>query len=796
MHICEPLGDAEGLESSATCRLADIIEHAYRTGRQLSAGDSCSANPSNPFSVATDMRPTLFALIVLALLATCPLATHAAESSGKPPSCIGLVLGGGGARGAAHIGVLKVLERERVPICRIAGTSMGAIVGGLYAAGYSADEIEAILSAVDWKDVLDDDPPRIDFPMRRKNDTLRYLLGFKFGLRDGQIQLPRGVIQGQKLLTLLRRLTLHTWRSDSFDDLPIPFRAVATDIATGEAVVFDRGDLALAIRGSVSVPGAFAPLRIDGRLLVDGGIVNNVPVDIVKAMGADRVIVVDVGAPLLEDSQLNSPFAITMQMLDVLMKQRTAQVMAAMDPSDIKIEPDLGDIGSASFDRALETIAPGEAAALRVQSRLRELALGEQAWAAHLATRQRAKFDAPLVAFLDVVTRRSKTAGYVTRELDGFEGEPLDALALERRVNSVYGQGNYERIAWRLVERDGETGVEVTPVDKGWGPNFLTFGLQLSDDFEGRNDYQLGAEYTMTGLNRWGGEWRTRAEIGRLTGLRTEFFQPYGDRGQFFAYPYLEYRAFDQDIRLFDAVLADYRVRRSAIGFDVGWEPTVTMRLYAGLFRSNGEASRRIGSPDAIAELSEPSGGMRLGFTRDTLDNANFPASGGRLDALVLATRGVLGADDAGEVFDVSWDHATNFGANRLLFGTRLHTTWGSPSQFDSSATLGGFTNLSGFAERELLGAHAALLRTVYYRRLGDEGQLFSVPAYIGASLETGNVFPRREDLLDLQELVLGGSLFLGIDSPFGPIFFGYGHNDSGNGSLYLTFGSLLRPRL
>jgi NTE family protein len=742
------------------------------------------------------LRPAVLLTLALAFAVTAGAPpVHAADPGSGRPKCIGLVLGGGGARGAAHIGVLKVLERERVPVCAIAGTSMGAIVGGLYASGYSADEIEAILAAIDWKDVLADDPPRTDFPMRRKNDTLRYLLDFKFGLRDGAIQLPRGVIQGQKLLTLLRRLTLHTWRTESFDDLPIPFRAVATDIATGEAVVFDRGDLALAIRASMSVPAAFAPMRVDGRLLVDGGIVNNVPVDIVKAMGADRVIAVDVGAPLLKDSELNSPFSITMQMLDVLMKQRTAQVMAALDPADVKIVPELGDIGSASFDRAVDAIAPGEVAAMQVLPRLRELALGTKAWDALQATRQRAEFDPPLVEFLDVVTRRSKTAGYVARELDGFEGKPLDALALEQRVNSVYGQGNYERIAWRLVDKDGRTGVEVVPVDKGWGPNFLTFGLQVSDDFEGRSSYQLGAEYTMTGLNRFGGEWRTRGEIGQVTGLRTEFFQPYGDRGQFYAFPYLEYRAIDQNIRGGDTLLADYRVRRAAAGFDLGWEPTVSMRVFGGLFRSRGSASRRIGTPNEIDDIDEHSGGVRLGFIRDTLDDADFPSAGGRTDLLLVSTQDALGTDGEGEVFDLVWDHAMRFGANRLLLGTRLHTIWGSVPQFDSVTNLGGFTNLSGFGERELLGNHAALFRSVYYRRLGDSGQLFSVPAYVGASLETGNVFERRDDLLDLDDLVLGGSLFVGVDSPFGPVFLGYGRNDQGDASVYLTFGSLLRPR-
>jgi NTE family protein len=194
--------------------------------------------------------------------------------------------------------------------------------------------------------------------------------------------------------------------------------------------------------------------------------------------------------------------------------------------------------------------------------------------------------------------------------------------------------------------------------------------------------------------------------------------------------------------------------------------------------------------------LTEDNGSFRIGFIRDSLDDANFPSSGGRLDTLVLLNRDVLGADGEGEIFDLIWDHAASYGPNRLLFGTRVHTTWGEPSLFDGVSALGGFTNLSGYRERQLLDQHSFLMRGIYYRRLGDDGRLFSVPAFVGGSLETGNVFATRDDLLDLEDLVLGGSLFVGVDSPLGPIFLGYGRNDDGESSVYLNFGSLLRPRL
>ena len=733
-------------------------------------------------------RATWRALVALALL----LLSGASLAA----KCIGLVLGGGGARGAAHIGVLKVLERERVPVCRIAGTSMGAIVGGLYASGYSPGEIEAILVSVDWRDVLDDDPPRTDYPMRRKNDTLRYLMDFRFGLRDGAIQLPRGVIQGQKLLMLLRRLTLHTWRTPDFDQFPIPFRAVATDIARGEPVVFREGDLALAIRSSMSVPAAFAPLRVDGRLLVDGGIVNNVPVDIVQQMGADRLIVVDVGAPLASDEELNSPIAITMQMLDVLMKQRTAQVLSAMAPEDIKILPQLGTLSSADFIRSPEAIPLGAAAAEAQIERLRTLSVSPEEFAAWRARHRQPGFDPPLVAFLDVLKSRSRTAGYVERELDGIAGAPLDVTTLERALSGAYAQGNYERIAWKPVERDGRVGVEVTPVDKGWGPDFLTFGLQISDDFEGRNDYQLGAEYTRTGLNRYGGEWRSRGEMGRITGLRSEFFQPAGDRGQYFAQPYIEYRAFDQPLSAGDFVLSTYRLRRAVLGLDIGWDLRQSDQIYAGIYRGHASASVSVGDSTLLPDLSANTGAVRFGYVRDTLDDGNFPGNGSRGEVLLVSELAALGSSGDGETLDLNWDKALSRGANRILFGSRLHLGWGEPNPLETLAPLGGFLNLSGFTERELLGENLLLLRSVYYRRLGDSGQLFSVPAFVGGSIETGNVYETRDALISLENLIWSGSIFLGIDSPFGPIFLGYGRASTGDASLYLNFGTLLRPRL
>ncbi|HJU39370.1 MAG TPA: patatin-like phospholipase family protein, partial [Tahibacter sp.] len=706
-----------------------------------------------------------------------------------------LVLGGGGARGAAHIGVLKVLERERIPVDCITGTSMGAIVGGLYAAGYDADAIEVVLKGIDWKDMFRDDPPRQELPMRRKEDELRFLGGIELGLKNGSIALPRGMIQGQKLQLLLRRLLLSTGGVQTFDDLPIPFRSIATDIGNGEKVVFSDGDLAMAIRASMSVPGAFAPVRYRGRLMVDGGIVDNVPIDVARGMGGTRLIVVDVGEPLVDEDKLNSPFSIANQMLTTLMKRETDLQLATLGDADVLIVPDLGDVGSADFQRAGEAVAAGAAGAEQLVARLRGFSVDEKTYADFSARQRQRGFDAPLVAFIDVLRGRSRTAAYVEQRLSDNVGKPLDTKTLESDIGLAYGEGSYERITYEIAERDGKTGLAVVPVDKGWGPNFLRFGLRLSDDFAGRNSYQLIGEMNFTGLNERGGESRNRVELGRVTGLHSEFYQPFGDHGQYYVAPYLDYRANNIPITSGlreNETLAEYRRSRSIAAVELGYTPDAAWRFAGTLEYGYDEVKRRVGTPDLPASAAQTFGGVKLRVTRDSLDDSGFPSRGSRVDLSQEFLLPELGSDATANVIRFNWDTAFSYGANRWLLGARLHSASGDANLLSTFGSLGGLANLSGFTENQLLASQIALGRAVYYRRLTDATKLISVPVYAGASLEAGGIWDTRDEVRG-SDLVGAGSLFVGIDTFLGPVFVGYGHAQGGNNSFYLTFGSLLR---
>lgn len=732
--------------------------------------------------------------LVLAVLAASSGALFAAEAAPAREPRIGLVLGGGGARGAAHVGVLKVLEQERVPIHAIAGTSMGAIVGSLYASGYSADEIEALLGSLDYKDYLSDEPDRRDLPMRRKEQDFRDLLDFELGFRDGRIQFPRGFLQGQKFLTLMRRMTLPVWHVEDFDDLPIPFRAVGTDIGRGQRVVFEQGDLALAVRASMAVPGAFAPIRVDGRLMVDGGLVDNLPVDIVREMGVDRVIVVDVSGPLMPESELNSPIAVSLQMITVLMQQRTDQTIASLRSEDLLIRPNLEDVGSSDFNRAPDAIRLGERAADAMRAQIATFALPEAEYAAVRARQARPAFEKPLISWVDVSDTRTRTPGHVSRLLADQEGQPLDVDAVEHRLARAYGAGSYERILYRIGRRDEAFGLRVTPVDKGWGPNYIGFGLQINDDFSGRSDYQIAAEATFTGLNRWGAEARARIDLGRNAGFSGEWYQPFGRNGQFYVLPGARVSARNQPVLEGLETAAEYRFEQSKIGIEAGWHVNDHLTVFGELERGRTEAQRLVGNPDENFEFGLHFGSVGLGARYDTLDDAFFPSRGARGAFSATAFRETLGTENDGEVVAFEWNQAFSRGRYHGVLGVSGQTEFGEPDAFESLATLGGLAQLSGYGERELVGRHSALARAVFFRRFGDMSQLVSVPAYIGFSLESGNTWAERDDI-GIDSMIVAGSAFVGVSTPLGPVFLGYGYAETGASSYYLNFGSLFGGR-
>jgi NTE family protein len=728
-------------------------------------------------------------------IAAMALALWSGALAASEPPRIGLVLGGGGARGAAHIGVLKVLERERIPIHAIAGTSIGAIIGGLYAAGHSPEEIEIAVSSIDWVDIFRDPTARPDTPMRQKETDLGNVANFEVGIAHGELAYPSTLVRGQKLGLFLRKNFLGRSQVDSFDDLPIPFRCVATDIGEVRPRVFSSGDLELAIRASMAVPGAFAPVHHEGKVLVDGGIVNNLPVDVARSMGVDVLIVVDVGQPLAAPETVDSTFEILLQMVSGLMRDRSDAALATLGPNDVFIQPDLGEIGSASFVRANDAVAPGKRAAEAALDKLRVLSLPEEQYLAWRARQHRPLSENPRVEFVHVDDSQSRTAEFV-RDRVGLEaGKELDTRKLERDIAGAFGRGTYDSISYRLAkDENGRQGVEVTPVDSSLGRLVFRAGLQINDDFEGTDDYQLNLEGRLTGLNSKGAEWRTFLGIGRVASIATDFYLPFGERGNWFATPEIGYAALNQPLIIDGIDVAQYRVESWLGSLRVGRDFGDRFRLSAALLRGEDRAVRQIGSPDLPERSLDDIGGVGVNLLWDSLDNVRFPRRGLRAEIGYNDYRESMGAHGDGDLLRVAIDDAMSFGRNTLMLGGRASLSKQPLGAFQTTASLGGLTFLSGLRDRELLGNQMVLVRGIYYRRLSQQGLLFDVPTYIAASVEGGNVW-MDYDQVSLGDLHGAASVFFGVDLPIGPLQIGYGRTFDDNDAFYLTFGSLVLPR-
>ncbi|WP_369668346.1 patatin-like phospholipase family protein [Thioalkalicoccus limnaeus] len=732
-------------------------------------------------------RRALGLVALLPILAGLLLPADPVVADERPT--IGLALSGGGARGAAHIGVLKVIEELGIRVDYVAGTSMGAVVGGLYAMGLSPTEIEAAIEEIDWAAIFQDEPPRAERRMRRKLDDRTFLIKARPGVdeRERRVNLVPALIQGHRLDLALRRYTLPARQVEDFDALPIPFRAVATDVVTGEAVILDNGDLATAIRASMAVPAAFAPVELDDRLLVDGGLAMNLPISVVRAMGADIVIAVDVGGPRRDRSEINNVLQMLDQVSSLVTWRNTQEEIATLTERDVLIVPPLERrVQSADFTRMLEAIAIGEQGA---SAKHTELAAVSRATAVSFATADPSPLDrsAPIIDRVRIENRSRLDDRLIAERLDVPPGEPLDTQALEAQLDRIIDQDNFQTVHYRVSDApDGETELVVTATEKSWGTSSLQAGMELSSASGGNSWFNVGLAYTMAPVNPLNAEWRTLLTGGEEPGLLTEFYQPLDPRERW----YLEAGAgyVTESLTLFDPSESDrpsakYLLTRIGGSLEFGRNLGDWGRLGLRYGRYAGDADLRSGDP-GFAGYNFDAGELTLSFQLDTLDNPSFPRNGWFGSAFALTSRRALGASDDFDQAGFGLLHSRGWGRNSLLTGLSFAGNVGGDPVPQSLFRLGGFVNLSGFNQLELAGANMGLARTLYLRELGTG----FIRTYAGASLETGNVWAERSDI-GFDSLRVGGSLFVGADTPIGPLYLGYGQADGGYDAIYLFLG-------
>lgn len=733
--------------------------------------------------------PALSVLVVLASMLALA-APDSAQAVPEPQAArpkIGLVLAGGGAKGAAHVGVLKVLEEMHIPVDYVAGTSMGSIIGGLYASGMRPQEIEREIQSIDWRDVFKDEPNREDRSFRRKQDDALYVFKVKPGFNEGKIEMPLAYVHGQKFDLQLNRLTARVSNIKDFDRLPIPFRAVATDLETGREVVLKSGNLARSLRASMAVPGAFDPVDIDGKLLVDGGISNNVPVSVARAMGADIVIVSDLGSDMLTRDQITSALSVAGQMVNFLFALNSQEQLKRLGPDDVLITSRLGDIGAGSFNRINEAMPIGEQAARQAAESLRRYSLSEADYDRYLASRGKpgAEGGADAVAFVRIQNQSRVSDAVIASHLSARPGEPLDVAQLERDIQQIYGLEIFESVRYELVEENGQTGVVVQVKEKPWGPGYLQTGLITSSNFEGDAPFRLGLTYTMTQINPLNGELRIGGQIGDEPALFGEIFQPLDPAARYFASGRLGYVT--RNINLFDDAgnnIAQARARGFALELGAGRQFGTWGEARLGYRREIGEIDIGIGAPTPTQDYD--TGLLFVRLTDDKLDSVYFPTKGhaGKLEWRM--SREDFGADTDFDQATLGYNHAFSWGRNTLFGGLFMELTPDEDAPIQSLYRLGGFLKLSGLPQDELTGQQAGLARLVYLRRIND---IQFLKAYAGASLEAGGVWQDSGDFFDAP--LFAGSAFIGADTPIGPVYLGYGHSEGGNDSLYLFLGPL-----
>jgi NTE family protein len=742
------------------------------------------------------MRALILALLagLSWMMASVPVGAAEPVQADLARPRIGLVLSGGGARGAAHVGVLKALEEMHVPIDAIAGTSMGAVVGGLYASGMTAAQIERELGGVDWQDAFRDRPSRDGLSLRRKQEDREFLVQLPLGIRDGRFQLPSGLIQGQKLAQVLRQLTLPVAATEDFDHLPTPFRAVATDLETGAIVIMDDGDLASALRASLSAPGIFAPVERNGRLLVDGGIANNVPVDVARAMNVDRLIVVDVGYPLADREDLGSVTSVANQMLTILIRRESEKQLATLTSNDVLVSPDMQGVSSYTFTGLRKIMSAGSDAAARVREQLMTLSLPRDQYERYLASRVRQQ-ELPLVRSVGTQEDSSGFAPAVQKLFGDMAGAPLDAAALSREITRYYGQGLFESLDYRVVSLDraqqpGAVDLKFSVRPNSWGPTYLRFGLRLQDDFTGNSSFNAATRLLLTDIGSIGAEWIWDAQLGGNPRLGTQLYLPFSVRRHWFLEPaaLFQVRAVPQ----FDGEeqVGELRVRTVSFGGSLGREIGLSGELRAGAEREFGKTRVRLGdTTEPVLRFQGTELFARASF--DNLDSVAFPRRG---TAATFEWRAQI-ADRStfqrvSDSLSADWRLVHSWGKNTAIFWTSAGTLLDAESADERSYfPLGGFLNLSGMSADSLIGPHFGIARLVYYRKIGSGGEgVFNVPMYAGMSLEVGNTWERRQDIS------LGGarkdmSLFFGLDTFLGPAWLAGGYDSRGRKALYLSLG-------
>ena len=739
------------------------------------------------------MRKPICDLGVLAITAALAwsclsaLAQPAAPPEPQRPR-IALVLSGGGARGFAHIGVLRVLREMNVPVDIVVGTSMGCVVGGAFAAGRTIEDLERVVRDTDWDRVLADRPARDELTFRRRDEDILLPSRIEFGVSRDGLSLPPGAADNGALELALARLLPAGMHDRPANDLALAFRSVASDLLTGELVELSDTPLFLAMRASLSVPGVFAPVRVNGRLLVDGGLVRNLPVDMARAMGADIVIAVNVGTSLAPEHELGTSLGVAQQMLRILTEQNVQRSLTELRPDDILITPDLAGVSFMDFRAHERAMQVGVDAARRMAAQLQPLALPPERYAEHERARHAGAALAALprpLARIEVQGLRHINPAALLAQSGLRAGQSLSAEQVYEAAAHLYGRGDVERVYAEVADVDMQRAVTLHVTEADWARSRLRLGLELTTDFSDSSTFGIVGMHVATSLNDWGAELRTIARIGTRRSLGAEWWQPLGAGSHWYVAPSFGYGAGAMDI--FDAGRRVARAGYSGaqVGVAAGGQLADWGDVRVGVYR--GVQRDRLLIPEDPSSTSHETGNGRFVQLRiDTLEPIAFPVQGQLLFAEWVQPIRSDAQEPAPAHTQLTGLAAFNFGD----WGGHVYGEWARTRGGLAPLRLGGFLRLSGSEALSISGSTVVMGRAVFARRLENLPPTFGGAVRAGFSLEFGSGFAADEPV-HFGAMKQAGSGFIMMDTRFGPLYVGAGATRGSGGTFYLFLGPI-----
>ena len=747
-------------------------------------------------------KHTLLSFVLLGLigffhLITPTMASEIASKTDSPK--IALVLSGGGARGFAHVGVIKVLEEAGVKIDIVTGTSMGSMVGGGYASGYSIKEIEDIIFGVNWNEMFAFRADRSSINRLRREDDFKNIGIKEIGIKKDGLTFQDAVLPSQHLSTFLTQITKHVHTINDLSSLAIPFGAIATDLSDGSLVRLQKDiNLASAMRASMSVPGAFSPFQYKGHLLVDGGLSQNLPVELAKEMGADIIIAVDASTPLTRKQQMNSLTQVMGQMIAILTDRNLVESKKKLGPQDILITVELGDFSSADFDFAKEIIDAGETSARKYFNQLKQLAVSQNEFKQWNLARQSAvkSSTTTTIASVEVTPLKTVNPDYIKEAIGIRPGDSVDLSQLSEASERVWATNNFSLVPFEL--KPGPNGTEVLvikPQEKPWGYNTIRIGGKLSSDFNQEHTFNFLLAHTWSWLNRWGGEWRNELQIGETSYFTSKFYQPLGVNSSLFIQPKLSYESQSYDLYN-DQGHALSTVKNSLTegSISLGMELSLNSVFELGVGYAQIKTKNIVGDPSNGHQLDAQSPFAEMTFRYDTLNNVNFPSKGLLID---FQARRYLDTDSALERPEVS-----DYNLSAIVpydWGNNFVTIWSTragSSSIPGRYAIGGLFNMSGAYYGRYTGADMFISSLIGMQRI-DKSRFLGMPIYVGASFEAAHLTQDTANKLfensDWSSWKKAGSAFIAADSILGPLYLAVGQTSDHDTAVYFFWGRPFR---